>query len=172
MGGAVLLALSVSACMSPGGKPIPDGYSGPLARVFDSLNQRGETTTDIFYVAEVNGRAIPNSLTETRANHGLGVTMSPVLVNRQVPAQPSTFKIVGRTEYAGPVLSLVGKVYAVSGETTFTPLPDHVYQVKGVLTEQGSSVWIMDTSTYQVMGQKIEVQGSSTLEFYQKYDSK
>jgi hypothetical protein len=158
--------------MSPDGKPIPDGYSGPLARVFDSLTPGNEMTTDIFYVAEVNGRAIPNSLTATRDNHGFSVTLSPVLVNRQLPAQPSTFKIVGRTAYAGPVLSLVGKVYAVSGQTTFTPLPDHVYQVKGVLSEQGSSVWIMDTSTYQVMGQKIEVQGPSTIEFYQKYDNK
>jgi hypothetical protein len=165
----ILALLALSACVGPEERPIPPGYNGPLARVFDSITPRSSTSVDIFYLAEVNGRAIPNSLSATRAaNHGLGFTQAPVLINRQLPAQPSVFKIVGRTEYAGAVQAIVNKVYEITGQTTFTPLPDRVYQVKGEFRPERSSIWIWDTATYQVMGQKIEIEGSATLELPDK----
>ena len=106
----VFLTLLVLPACAAEEKSVPAGYNGPLARIFDSLGPRSNARVDIFYVAEINGSPIANSLAATRAaNHGFGLTMEPVLINRQVPAQLSTVKIVGRTEHASPVLGLVSK---------------------------------------------------------------
>jgi len=91
----LLVALVVSACTT---SPIPAGYQGPVAHIRDSVTSRSGTSADFFYVAEVNGRRIDESLAETQqANYGRGVQMTPRVIGRDVPAEPSTVKIVGRT---------------------------------------------------------------------------
>ncbi len=164
---SIAAAIGLGACATD--KPIPDGYTGPLAEIQDSYAPRSSTSYDIFYVKEVNHRSIPNGRTATRdANYGRGFHMDPVFMKRSVPAQPSTFNIYGRTEHAAPILALVNKVYEVSGETTFTPLANHTYVVTGELRDDHSAVWIVDAATHEVVGQKIEVKGSSTLGFFEK----
>lgn len=161
---ACLLPL-LGACAA---KPIPDGYSGPVARVNDTSTPRSGTSIDFFYLAEVNGRRIPDSVTNTRqANYGRGFSMTPRVIDREIPAEPSTVRIVGRTEHAAPILALMNKVYQVSGEMQFTPEPNQYYLVKGVLGDDYSAVWIENASG-AVVGQKIEVRGSSTLGFFEK----
>jgi hypothetical protein len=162
-----VLGIVLSGCAM--GKPVPDGYAGPTARINDTSHPRSSTSVDFFYVSEVNGREIPNSVTETRsANYGRGFNMTPQVTSRLVPAEPSTFKIYGRTEHAAPILALVNKVYEVSGTSTFTPLPDHLYRVVGELQPDHSAVWIEDVDTQQMVGQKIEISGAATLNFFEK----
>jgi hypothetical protein len=167
-GPVILLAvgLLLAACTT---NPVPEGYKGPLAHIADSEVACGKTGADFFFLSEVNGKRIDDSLAATSmANSGRGFAMTPVTLGREVPAQPSTFTIIGRTHYAAPIIALFRRVYEVSGETRFTPLPDHSYVVKGVLGENYSAVWIEDRKTGELVGQKVEVKGSSSLGILEK----
>lgn len=162
----LLFALLLAACAT---KPVPDGYSGPVAHVRDSMTPRSGTSADFFYMSDINGRRIDNSVTATeRANYGRGMRMDPVVMGRDIPAEPSTFRIVGRTHHAAPILALMNKVYEVAGETKFAPDPGHAYIVKGVLGDSYSAVWVEDIATGAQIGDKIEIKGSSTLGIFQK----
>lgn len=94
--------------------------------------------------------------------------MTPAVIGRSVAAEASTFTIVGRTHYAAPILELLNKTYEISGETKFAPEPNGYYMVKGVLGDNYSAVWIEEISTGAVVGQKIEVKGSTALGILQK----
>ena len=162
----VATAATLGACTS---SPIPDGYTGPIASVTDSMTQRSATSVDIFYLAKIDGRSIDESLSATRSrNYGRGFAMDPVIVSRDVPAREETFTIVGRTDYAAPILALVNKVYEVSGETRFAPEPNKAYMVRGTLGDEGSAVWIEERDSGKLVGRKIEVKGGSTLGFFEK----
>ena len=161
----VCILLLLGACTTA---PVPEGYKGPVARVNDTSIPRSGTSIDFFYLAEVNGRRIENSQTATsQANYGRGFAMTPRVIGRDIPAEPSKVKIVGRTHHAAPILALMNKVYEVSGETEFTPEPNQTYTVKGLLKDDYSAVWI-ENAAGAVVGQKIEVKGSSTLGFFEK----
>jgi hypothetical protein len=161
---AVLFLLC--ACATP--PSVPDGYKGPIAHVWDTSNPRSGTSVDFFYIAEVNGRRIDNSLNATtRANSGRGFAMAPKVITRDIPAEPSKIRLVGRTHHAAPILVLMNKVYEVSGELEFTPEPDAYYYVRGVLKDDYSAVWLENASGVLV-GQKFEIKGSSTLDFFNK----
>jgi len=162
----IAVALPLAACTS---NPVPDGYTGSIVRITDSVTPRSSTSADFFYLSKVNGRRIEDSLSITKqVNSGQGFAMIPRVIGRVVPAEPSTFTIVGRTHYAAPILDLMNTVYEVSGETKFTPIPHQSYVVKGVLGENYSAVWIEDSQTGEVVGQKIEIKGSSALGILEK----
>jgi len=94
---------------------------------------------------------------------------SPVAVERQVPAaKPTSLQIVGRTEYAAPILVLTNPVYQVKGSIDFTPEANKRYVVKGELSEARSSVWLEDAQTQQIVGNKILIEGSAKLGFFEK----
>jgi hypothetical protein len=161
-----LVSLALSACAH---NPVPKGYTGPLATIQDSCTVHSKSKADLFYVSKVNGKKIDNSLTTTRiANEGRGLWMKPVVIGRQVPASKAKFTIVGRTEYAAPILALTNTVYEVTGEIEFVPLADRTYIVKGQLGEDYSAVWIEDVQTEAVMCCKIEVKGSAKLGILEK----
>jgi hypothetical protein len=164
---AALTALCLLAACTT--NPIPPGYMGPIARIQDSETSRGKVGGDFFFLSQIDGHDISDSLTATRtANYGQGFSMNPVSLGRDIPAQPAHFTIIGRTHFAAPIIELVRTVYQISGETDFTPLADHVYVVKGVLGEDYSAVWIEDAATGAVAGQKIEKHGSSALGVLEK----
>ncbi len=94
--------------------------------------------------------------------------MTPALVERNVPAKPSTFKIVGRTEYAAPILALTNTVYRVAGTVTFTPEVYKHYVVRGTLGENYSAVWIEEEATNRQVGEKIELRGAARLGILEK----
>jgi hypothetical protein len=166
---ALLLGTCTTNPVSNGYSGRPDGYNGPIAYVRDSMTPRSRTSADLFYIADINGRAIDNSMAATeRVNYGRGMRLEPVVMGRNVPAERSTFKIVGRTHHAAPILALLNKVYEVSGETTFAPESAHAYTVKGVLGDNYSAVWVEDIATGAQIGDKIEIKGSSTLGIFQK----
>jgi hypothetical protein len=162
----VLAAAALAGCVS---NPVPDGYVGPLAHIDDSMTRRGSTSANFFYVAKVNGHRIQDSLTATdNASYGRGATMVPAIIGRDVPAQPMTLTIVGRTHYTMPFLELVNRIYEVSGDIAFTPLPNHAYLVKGELGDDHSAVWIVDRETETPVGDKVEIKGSARLSILEK----
>jgi len=165
--GAMLL---LGGCVAPLTPSIPPGYTGPRALIRDTALVHSGSKVDFFVVVKVGGKEIKNSRSESMAaNYGQGFNLSPVLLDREVPAeQPLQLEIIARTEYAAPILALTNAVYFVKGEVTFTPGEDHTYMVKGVLGPDYSAVWVEDTTTQQVVGNKIEVKGSAKLGFWSK----
>lgn len=162
----LILTLGGCATVTP---PIPESYSGPTAVIKDSMKVYDSQKTDFFFLEAIDERAIPNSRLSTRiANHGRGLAMSPVLVDRKVPAQMATFKIVARTEYAAPILALTNTVYQVIGKVRFAPGDGMVYVVKGELGETYSAVWIEEESSHKVVDKKTETNGSAALGFFDK----
>lgn len=162
----VVTACLLASCTS---NPVPEGYDGPLAHVTDSVKWRSRSSADFFYLSKIDGQSIDESLSATdRSNYGRGMVMDPVTVDRHVPARTATVTMVGRRHYAAPILEMVNSIYQVSGETEFTPLPDHNYIVKGILGEKYSAVWIEDSDTGETVGRKVEVQGSAKLGFFGK----
>jgi len=157
-------ALSLCGCMS---NPIPNGYTGPVARISDSYTPTNNKGLNFFYLAKVNGKNIDNSPARTaQANAGMGFSMNPVIIGRYVPARSAVFTIIGRTYYGAPILDLANTVYEVSGNIRFTPQADHSYKVKGILSDTGSSVWIEDQNG-TVIVKKFESRDSA-LDLFEK----
>lgn len=162
----VVVFFGLAGCAT---NPIPDGYTGPTAQFADSVMTRGMSSGDFFYLEKIDGKSIENSLGATlSANYGQGFRMTPVVKRRAVPAAEASFTIVARTHYAAPILVLANKIYQVRGDVRFTPEPNGSYVVKGVLGPDYSAVWIEDSRIGAMVGQKVEVQGSATLGFFEK----
>ncbi|ROH87025.1 hypothetical protein ED236_04865 [Pseudomethylobacillus aquaticus] len=124
---------------------------------------------DIFYVTHVDGREIENSLIKTRTtNRGRGLAITAQLLENRIPARATTVYIVGRTEYAAPILALTNTVYQVKGSVEFIPEPDKRYVVRGELGETYSAVWIEEEASSLLMGNKVEIHGSSKLGTFEK----
>lgn len=149
---------------------IPQGYTGPRATIRDTAMVHSPSKVDFFITEKVNGGQVENSIGKTlSANYGRGFMMEPKFEEHELPAgQTATVSVRARTLHAAPILALTQAVYEAKGEITFTPEENHIYAVKGTLGENYSAVWIEDTGTQQVVGKKIEVNGSAKLGFFQK----
>ena len=156
----------LSGCVS---NPLPQGYDGPTATIWDSVLFETESSdpswkpfthpkATMFYLSHINGRYVDNSVEASNsANFGRGMfNMNPVSVSRKVPAQKATFAIVASNEYAASIYKMIKKSYGVTGNVTFQPEPDRVYEVKGILSEKHSAVWIEDFETKKPETEKIE----------------
>lgn len=161
------VALAGCATFAP---PIPEGYKGPVALIKDSVKPISEKKADFFYVSEIDGKPIEDSRTKTLndVSRGRGFMMAPSVIERNIPPREATFTLVGRTEYAAPILALTHTVYQVTGKVTFSPEKDRSYVVRGELGENYSAVWLEDEVTGKTIGRKIEVNGSSKLGFFEK----
>lgn len=166
--GIVLAVLVLFGCATY--QPsIPKNYTGPRAILCDSVKKHSSSKADFFHVSHVDGREVVNSRIQTRnANQGRGMTMDPVVLQREIVAQPTRLTIVGRTEYAAPILALTSAVYEVKGEVEFTPEPNKVYTVRGELGKSYSAVWVEEDISKAVVGKKVEVKGSAALGFFEK----
>ena len=119
LGVVASVALVGCATFAP---PIPEGYTGPVAIIKDSVKPISEKKADFFYVSEIDGKRIEDSRIKTlNVNRGRGFNMTPSVIERNIPAQKATFTLVGRTEYAAPILALTNTVYQVTGKVTFSP---------------------------------------------------
>jgi hypothetical protein len=117
------------------------------------------TKMDMFYLSEIDGRKVENTLAGTAAaNQGNGLNAIKLsLKTRPVPAIPAEFKIIGRTYYAAPIQAMTNPVYEVQGVIRFIPEAGKTYVVKGDLGKSYSGVWIEDELTHQVIDHKIEL---------------
>lgn len=153
--GIALAAVVLSACTAA--EPIPEGYTGPTAHIRDSSTERGSTSVDLFFLSKIDGGEVFDSLSATaNANYGRGFMLEPAVIGRDVPARAAVFTIEGRTHYAAPILELFNTVYEVSGESRFTPAPNRTYVVKGELRDGYTTVWLEDSETGEMVGQRIE----------------
>jgi hypothetical protein len=162
-----LLVLGLCSCTH---NPVPADYSGPLAKIKDSVVVPNASQENLFYLAQINGQKIEDALlanTPAKGPREVRIVTSVALVH-DVPAQQATFQIVGRTFYPKPALESTLTVYQVKGDVEFAPLPDHTYTIKGQLGEKYSAVWIIDNQTMEIVGPKIEINGSAALPFYEK----
>ena len=138
--------------------PIPEGYTGPTATIRDSMRplNRG---ANFFYLAKVDGNTIENSLGRTRAaSSGQGFNMMYRIIERKVQAKPLVLTLVGRTAYAAPIMeiAMAAKMYSVDATIEFTPAPDRVYVVMGVLEEGKAEIWLQDRESGERVGKTVE----------------
>jgi len=140
-----VICVLLSSCVSPLTKPIPDEYVGPTAIVSDSMKRISDTKVIFFYLDKISKRRIETSADKTyQRNHGRGIWLDPIVIDRKIPAQESDFVIGGHTYHAMPILSLFGRNLEISGKVHFRPEPEKKYIVKGVLGTEYSAVWIED----------------------------
>jgi hypothetical protein len=158
--GALLL---VGGCAT---NPVPDNYTGPTATISDTMTPRSRIGADFFILEKFNGKSVEDAVhLTTRANVGNGFAMMPQEYERRVPTAEATFHIMGLTHYAAPILAVTNRVYKIVGDIKFAPEPEHLYVVKGTLTDTYSAVWIEDAATGKVQDRKIEVNGLSLQPF-------
>lgn len=161
---AIAAALGGCTTYSPA---VPEGYDGPLAKVKDSVIAHSEQEADFFYLSAIGERTIENSHVATRqSNNGRGMQMTPVVLERDIPAREDRVTIVGRSDFAADILALINPVYKVEGDITFHPEANRVYVVKGVIRKDYSAVWIEDAESGEIAGEKVEINGSAELGFF------
>lgn len=170
---ALLFAFGLNGCaFAPS---IPADYWGPQAEIRDSYTKHSEKTADFFYLDKIDGQKIGDSRHATdSASRGKGSQMTPVAIERNVPARKSTFEIVGRTHYVAPIDKWFRTIYEVRGVVEFSPLPNHSYTVRGDIFDNGPdydnymAVWLEDTKSGEVVEPKIVMEGVSSLGLLQK----
>src|SRR2546428_11995424 len=75
-------------------KPVPEGYTGPVALISDSGYSEDGTKAQVFALMEVDEKPIENSFgASARASHGQGFALTTRFVSRPVPATPMKVKL-------------------------------------------------------------------------------
>jgi hypothetical protein len=160
--GVMALCLLISGCATY--EPAPKGYVGATAKLADSVTSDGGRCASFFILDAYDGHDVQNALIATqRRNNGRGLAMTIEAYSRLVPAQEATFRIVGRTHCAAPVIELGNTVYVIEGDVKFRPQGGGQYVVKGELLDDHSAVWVEELSTGKQCGNKLRVVGSTAL---------
>jgi hypothetical protein len=141
-------------------KPVPAGYTGPIATVADSGFAEDGTKAQLFVLSAIDGNSIQTSVGESAgASYGQGFALRTRLVTRDVPAKPMKVKLLGTHTTGAPIQAMLsqalGTFFSVEGIVDFNPQPSGQYIVKGELKKEGSSVWIEDSSTNQPVTEKV-----------------
>jgi len=162
----VLILLSGCVAVTP---TIPDGYQGDKSLMKDTENRIDDGKIELFYLSKIDGKKIDTSRSKTgKASYGHGNQLTSVLLDNEIKSTKQTFTIVGRTLFALPIRALASTVFEIAGDVTFSPEPNHIYVVKGLLKDDYSAVWIEDSSNQDEIVKKIEVNGSTELGFFEK----
>jgi hypothetical protein len=158
---AASLLLCGCSLMGGGQRQARPSYDGPLATLSETGFQDSRTEVDMFVAPQVDGYDVQTSMDRTRQyNAGMGMSIIPKYVEHAIPAgRPVTITIMGHSYHGAPILSILNSEYEVTGTVTFTPAVNRVYEVKGKLGDKYSAVWIEESATGRVMGQKIEKRG-------------
>lgn len=142
--------------------PYPPNYDFSTAIIKDTVQSKDSNKCDFFYVSHIDGKQIEESRTKTlNLNRGRGLHMTPYLVEREVSVNAATYTIVGRTEYAAPILAMINPVYEIRGQIKVALEKDKDYEVHGELGENYSAVWLEDTAEHKIIGKKFERHGSA-----------
>jgi hypothetical protein len=166
---AVALAATMLAACETTPKPVPQGYTGPVATLKDSARvARGDKCGDFFFLNEYNGNDADNWFqAAARDNHGSGLIFLVVKeFSRPIPARTASFFIVGRTSCAAPIEELATTVLLVGGKVEFTPEADGVYVIKGELAQDHSAVWIEDEKRGVQVSNKLQINGLAKAGFF------
>lgn len=144
-----LAGCAMASGLGPAAQNAPEPM-GPNAVVADSQITEGATRGQFFVVAEINGKAVGNSIEASlAASKNKGFVLTTIVEERTVSAgQPLQVKLVARHVSPAPIQGLIGSLtstdYYVEGVVQWTPVAGEQYVVRGVLEASGSSVWIED----------------------------
>jgi hypothetical protein len=155
-------------CLFMGGcatyAPVQKGYTGPTAKLADSVVSDGDRCASFFFLEAYDGHDVQNALTVTeQRNSGRGLAMTTEEYSREVPALEATFHLKGRTHCAAPIVEVANTIYLIEGDTKFAPQGNGRYAIKGELRDDHSAVWVVDVSTGKQVGNKLLVKGSTAL---------
>ncbi len=155
----LLLVLLLTGCASSY-KAVPDGFTGPTARIIDGSYQESGGKGRLFYVASIDGNPVDNARRATgSASYGRGFSLSTRTSARDVPIRKLRLHLVATHVTAAPIHELasraIGEFFSVEGELDFTPEAGKVYEVRGQLSKEGSSVWLTDLYSGEVVTEKI-----------------
>lgn len=152
----LLFAVLLLAGCAATPKPVPEGYKGPLVRVFDTRETVSRTRVHFFELEKADGRQIKTSSWETREyNQGQGFNMVVRLNARYIPAGKSVLTLSGVTHVAADILAFTGGMYSVSGDVSVDLEEGKHYYVKGRLSKAYSAVWLEDGEG-NIVSEKIE----------------
>jgi hypothetical protein len=156
---AAFFALAVGGCATSF-KPVPDGYTGPTARITDSTYQESGGKGRIYYVESIDGNRIENARNSTgRASYGRGFSLTTVGSTRDVPIKPLKLRLVATHVTAAPIHEIasraIGEFFSVEGDIEFLPEAGKVYEVRGDLKKSESAVWLADLYTGEPVTKKI-----------------
>jgi len=162
-----ILVLSGCATVAPS---IPESYSGPQARLDDSVVIHSDSKSDMFVAEQLDGKDVDNAIRRSQqASQGRGFALTTVQFGRPIVAsKPIKVGVRGRTVFAAPIQALTSTVYQVKGTVEFIPEPNAIYVVRGEFGETYSAVWVEEATSKTVVGQKVEVKGSAKLGFLEK----
>ncbi len=153
---ALLLALTVflGGCVSF--HPLPEGYTGRTAYIYDTKEDVSATKVHFFELAEVDGRRIETSSYATLArNQGRGMSMIATIASRRIPDGNVKLKLSANTYVAATILRLGGEMYKIEGIVEVTLDKDTIYRVAGRLSKDYKAVWL-ETEEGIVISKKIE----------------
>lgn len=155
----LLVAVFLAGCASSY-KAVPDGFTGPTARIIDGSYQESGGKGRLFYVASIDGNPVDNARGATgSASYGRGFNLSTRTAARDVPIRTMRLRLVATHVTAAPIHELasraIGEFFSVEGELDFTPVAGKVYEVRGQLSKEGSSVWLTDLYSGEIVTEKI-----------------
>ncbi|MCO5118150.1 MAG: hypothetical protein M9951_00750 [Burkholderiaceae bacterium] len=139
---------------------VPDDYAGPTATLVDSAFQDVGNKGRIFAVTAIDGNPIYDAFDDSsNKSSGRGFMLTLGHAYRKVPIRPMKLTLTGSHYTAAPIQTifnqLKGAHHSVEGTIDFTPEPDRRYVVRGELGPEGSSVWLVDERTLEVVSEKI-----------------
>lgn len=144
---SVLLAMStLTACANKPFEPVPEGYTGPVADITDTIDNQTGTSAYMYVVYQVDYKPVANSIAASlNKSYGNGAILTSELISRQVPIEKIALSVMAKKVYAAPVGSWISEnPVPVQGKFTFTPQAGHSYSVKGVLGIESSVVQLVD----------------------------
>lgn len=158
----VVAVSALAGCATPPERIVmPEGYTGPKAYLNDSAKPEDGSKAQVFAVSTIDGQRVLNTLDETRrASYGKGFALTVSTVGRPIAAQPMKVGLIGTHTTAAPIHEIAsraaGTFFSFEGIVDFAPRADRSYVVKGELKAQGSSVWIEDSLTGEVVTRKVD----------------
>lgn len=140
----VLVAFTTGcATVRPTSGAQPEIYRGPTAAIYDSADAVSNGQRNLYFVESVDGRKIESSLDATvSATRDKGLTISPVVLWRAVPARQSKLTLVAATVYAAPIQALLGKSCRTVGEVVVDLKEGVTYRVAGNVSPNECSAWL------------------------------
>ncbi len=148
----IILVMFLSGCAT---QPIPADYSGPIATITDSTVSETSQRAQFYFLEEIDGRSVENSLTKTGQNNsGNGFTLMTSGYSRDVPARRCRLKLVARIGYGAPIQALLNTktLYKAEKVIEVTLDSNKTYVVKGQLSASGQEVWLEEAGS----GKKVE----------------
>ncbi len=139
-------SLVLAACQ---GLPPQDFSAWPHASLAGSHVDTGGDRVDTFRITALNGWPV-NRKAEQDPSRTLGVD----LVNAIEPGRPVRVEFEGLARYRNSVRSLFWDPRRVEGSVDFVPAVDTRYVVRGEIGDDGSTVWLENDSTHEVIVRK------------------